>query len=355
MFKTKQLHLLLLLIIMSTLCYAQKPQQESSTCVSSAEKAYREGQIEEIKRTLPDCLNSKSISKETKARGYRLLTITYLYFNQYDSAKYFMTKLLKTETEYKVDENQDPSEFIELYNRFRTDPVLLVEGHFGVGSSIIRTIDNFSLDHTDNSLGTYESAVGLYAGVLLEVSLSDHISIITGLNYISNSYRYTKNQFGYSELDYNETIQWADVPLGFKLYLSKGTFKPYIQLGVKGQYRIKAETTVIRTDTLNAALGNQIVDERIIDVTPQRQQFNLLANGTIGFNWKGIIGSGYLTGKVGFSYGLVNVTNPKERYSNSELINNYLYISNDFAVNNLSYMLGYALPIYRPKLKKRIK
>lgn len=353
MFKIKQLLFLLLLIFISTISYAQKPQEENSTCVSNAEKAYREGQIEEIKRILPECLKSKSVSKETKARGYRLLTITYLYFNENDSAEYFMRKLLKTETEYKVDENQDPSEFVELYDRFRTDPILLIEGHFGVGASLVRTLNNYSLDNTANSLGIYESSIGFSAGVLFEVPLSNHISVVTGGNYLSNQYQYTKEQFDYSTLYYNEKLQWVDVPLTFKFYLSKGTFRPYIQLGVRGQYLIKAEASPSRRDSLNVVLGNQTVNPTNIDVTPQREQFNILADGCLGFNWKGVIGSGYLTGKIGYSYGLVNIANPSERYSNVALSNEYLYISNDFAIDHLSFMLGYAIPVYRPKLKKR--
>lgn len=349
----KQLYFIILLFI-GNVALAQKPEEENSTCVSDAEKAYRAGQIEVIKKILPECLKSKSISKETKARGYRLLTITYLYFNQNDSAEYFMKQLLKADKEYLVDKNQDPSEFVELHSRFRTDPVLLVEGHFGIRTSLPRILNNYSLDHTANSLGKYTPGTGFSAGALLEVSISDHFAIVTGGNFEINKYEYKKSQFGYSSLEYFEELRYIDIPLSVKLYFTKkSSFKPYLQLGLKGQYLLSADATPTRSDSL--LNQTQSVDERIINIDAQRQKLNLLAAAALGFNWKGIIGTGYLTGKIGFSYGLVNIANASERYSNTELVYNYNYVSNDFALDNLSFMLGYALPIYRPKLKKRIE
>jgi len=355
----RQFYLIILLLFVGNIAFAQRPQTENSTCLSNAERAYRDGQIEVIRETLQNCLELKKnkVSKEIKARGYRLLTITYLYFNENDSAEYFMKQLLKYEKEYKVDENQDPSEFVELYNRFRTDPVFLLEFQGGVNNAIVRTLNNYSLGDTETSLGEYTSGIGFSAGILFELPLSNKFSAISGINYTANQYHYERTQFelGYSKLELNESIQWMEIPLIFKFYFSKKSFKPFIQLGVKAQYLLSATANLSKTDFLSESSGNSTYEGRPLDISPQREKSTFLADAAIGFNWKDIIGRGYLTSKIGVTYGLVNIANTSQRYANRELINDYNYVSNDFSIDNMNFMLGYAIPIYRPKLQKQIK
>ncbi|UXX77723.1 PorT family protein [Reichenbachiella carrageenanivorans] len=345
--------LYVLLILCSHLTFAQKPQKENSNCVSEAEQSYRSGQIEDIRSKLPACLENSRVTAETRIRGYRLLAITYLYFNENQEAEKYMKLLLKMDPEYKVDENQDPPEFIQLYGTFRTKPILLFGLHVGLNSSFVHVQNNYSLDNTSTSLGKYSSGIGITGGISVEFAIWDHLSLITGLDYQTTQYEYQKEQFGYSTLDYLEKSTWVGLPVGAKFYITNSKFRLYTQATLSFQYLLSANATPSRSDNMGEILGNQTVVGPSIDILAQREKLNMLIDFGLGFNWKGIVGPGYFTGLISYSYGLINVANPTTRFDNTELIYDYNYVSNDFSLNSFSLKLGYAIPIYKPKVLKR--
>ncbi|GAA5026284.1 hypothetical protein GCM10011506_11660 [Marivirga lumbricoides] len=338
--------------------YAQKPKEEDNACVLNLERAnemYREGKIDLIIDQLLPCLNGTRLNKENKVRAYRLLVITQLYFNERDAAADYMVELLKLEPEYEINENLDPTEFIQLYNRFRTYPILLVGLHAGGNYSFPTVHRNFSLDNTSTSLGSYTPEMGYSVGISLEIPFFNKWSVLTNINYLYNKFEYDKKQYNYSEVIYLEEQSWMEIPVEIKYYINEGDFRLYAQAGASVQYLLDASASITRLDSLNEELGNQTVAGPSVNMKDHRMPFNLSAKGAIGFTWKGVIGNGYLLGSISYTYGLNDVNNPKERYSNSELLYDYNYVDNDFSMNNLSIKVGYALPIYKPKLMDRNK
>jgi Neuraminidase (sialidase) len=71
-----------------------------------------------------------------------------------------------------------------------------------------------------------------------------------------------------------------------------------------------------------------------------------------GIKVKDVIGRGYIFFNIRYSYGLNNIVNSKNRYSNPVLMYNYLYIDNNYKINSFQYSIGYSYPLYKPKLKK---
>ncbi len=335
----------------------QKPKEEDNACVLNLERAnelYREGKIDLISDQLTPCLTLNKLNKENRIRAYRLLIITELYFNEKSAAVKYMTELLKLDPEYEINENLDPTEFIQLFNQFRTQPIFLVGLTAGGNFSFPFIEHNYSLDNVSNSLGEYQPEIGYNVGFSLEVPLFKKWSVHTGFNFDLKRYSYEKRQFSYSELRYAESQSSINLPLHIRYYLTnKSDFSMYLQGGASIHYLIDANATLSRIDSINVELGNQTVAGPSVDMTPHRTAINLSVNGGLGFRWKGIIGTGYLLGEVSYSRGVWNQANPVERYNNSELIYDYNYVDNDFMLSSLNVMVGYALPIYRPKLIER--
>lgn len=349
--------LLALTIGLSTKTWGQKPKEEDNACVLNLERAnemYREGKIDLISEQLTPCLTLNKLNKENRIRAYRLLIITELYFNEKPAAVNYMIELLKLAPEYEINENLDPTEFIQLYNQFRTQPIVLVGLTAGGNYTFPFIKQNFSLDNVNNSLGEYQPEVGYKVSFSLEVPVFKKWSVQTGVGFQVNRFSYEKYQFSYSELSYAETQSGLNLPVNIRYYLTKkGDFSLYLQGGGTLHYLIDSRATLSRIDSINVELGNQTVAGPSVNMTPHRVNLNLAINGAIGFRWKGFIGSGYLLGEVSYSHGLWNQTNPSERYSNPELIYDYNYIDNDFTLSSINVMVGYALPIYRPKLIER--
>ncbi len=349
--------LLALALGLSTKSWGQKPKEEDNACVLNLERAnemYREGKIDLISDQLTPCLTLNRLNKENRVRAYRLLIITELYFNEKAKAVDYMTELLKLDPEYEINENLDPTEFIQLYNQFRTQPIVLIGLTAGGNFTYPFIKQNFSLDNVNNSLGEYQPEIGYKINFSLEVPLFKKWAVQTGVGFQVNRYSYEKSQFSYSNLSYDETQSGINLPVNIRYYLSNsGNFSLYMQAGAALHYLIDARATLSRIDSINVELGNQTVAGPSVDMTSHRTALNLTVNGAIGFRWKGFIGPGYLLGEVSYSHGLWNQANSAERYNNPELIYDYNYIDNDFTLSGINVMIGYALPIYRPKIIER--
>ena len=347
--------LLMGMLLVSQQLFAQKPKEEDNACVLNLEQSneyYRQGKIELITEQLLPCLKGNRLNKENTIRAYRLLTITQLYFNEPDSAAIFMGKLLKLEPEYELNNNLDPTEFIQLYNAFRTTPILILGLEAGGNYTFVQNLRNYSLDGTAPAAGTYTPELGYAVKLGIEIPVNKWIAIATGSAFQYNRYSLERRQFNYSQLSYEEELSWLSIPLEAKFYFSEGDFRPHFSIGAAFQYLLSANATLERLDSLNEELGNQTVSGPAIDRKNQRASFHIPLRASVGFMWKNVIGNGFLTARISYEYGLRNLVRPSSRYDNPTLLYDYTYVDNNFATQCLSVEIGYAIPIYKPKLKK---
>lgn len=345
------------LIGLSYKSYAQKPKEEDNRCVlilEDAEEYYRQGKIELIPSKLSDCLEGSRLSTEGKISAYRLLTLTYLYYNSRDTAEYYMKEMLRLDPEYEINENVDPSEFIQLYNTFKTTPVLLIGAKAGGNFAMVDVMDSYSLDPT-NSTGTYSSTLGYQVNVALDIPITNRFSIAASPGYKYQKYEYTKTQFGYSSLEYSEDMSWVELPVFVRYYITKNKLSFFVQAGASLDYLLGANATLVRLDSINQELGNQTVAGPSQDIKDSRNSLNYNAIGGVGFTWKNVIGKGYLTAEINYAMGIDNIVDPEKRYSNTESLYSYLYIDNDIKLNSLFFSIGYYIPIYNPRLIDRKK
>ncbi len=128
---------------------------------------------------------------------------------------------------------------------------------------------------------------------------------------------------------------------------------PYVNFGATFGYLVGAKALVTRKDNVEGT--SQDVpgpEQKIADL---RHKMMYHASIGAGFKLKNVISNGYILVDLRYNIGLRNVVNPANRYSNQELIYNYLYIDNNFTMNSLVFSVGYALPKYKPKIKKAAK
>ena len=321
-----------------------------SEVLIKAQDTYKEGRINEIADMLQPCLET-GLSKQEKIEAYRLLSLTYLYFNEREQAQNAMTNLLKNDPEYKLRQS-DPTEFVNLYNSFRTTPIFLIGAKLGINGLDIDVKKNFSLDNSAAKRGKYESGIGIQGGLLVQFPLAKKISLLTELLYSINSYTYTDHLFGYASLEFPEKQVYLGLPVLLNYNFGKSQkWIPYLNLGGSVSYLLSAKAAPIRVDETDGNNQREIKEGEIAIATlRQKINFNLIAGA--GLRVKDVLGRGYLFLDFRYSHGLNNIVNEKDRYSNEDLVYKYLYVDNNFKINSFQYSVGYSYPLYKPKLKK---
>ncbi|HSZ24447.1 MAG TPA: porin family protein [Cytophagaceae bacterium] len=342
-----------LIFLLGLVVFIEKKVQAQNSCPQTLKKAqdtYDEGRISEVPDILDGCLKSKDgFTKVEKISAYKLLTLTWLYFNERTKAEETMHNFLVLNPEYEINEALDPTEFINLYNSFRTTPVLIYGFKVGLNRQNIGVIRDFSLDNSAIKRGQYKSAIGEYVGFNFEIPLQKRISLLTELNIVGKSYRYTDEILGFANISFTEKQTLAEVPVLLHINLSEKKFQPYINIGGTFGYLIADKAQPVRKDNVDGT--QQDVSGPDINILKLRHKLIYSASIGAGFKVKNVISNGYLIVDLRYNIGLRNVVNPHNRTSNTDLVYNYLYVDNDFRMNSFVFSVGYALPKYKPKIK----
>lgn len=122
--------LLLFVVVLLAGSYARA----QSTCAQTlrlAQSIYDQGRLHELPQLLQKCLEENGFNDEEKVNAYKLLTLTYIYLEEPAKADEYMLALLRTDTEFKVNDAVDPAEFVALYKTFRTYPIYRIGGKLG--------------------------------------------------------------------------------------------------------------------------------------------------------------------------------------------------------------------------------
>jgi hypothetical protein len=136
--------------------------------------------------------------------------------------------------------------------------------------------------------------------------------------------------------------------MSLQYQFSKFKFKPYISLGVQGDYLIGAKFTGSRTRQ-----GYQFIEEKSYDLNSQREKFNISVIASAGARLK--LGGGFFIAEVRVLYGITKINSQGTAFTiDSNLPFQYGYADSIFKLNSLSLTAGYVYNIFNPKkLNKR--
>jgi opacity protein-like surface antigen len=145
-----------------------------------------------------------------------------------------------------------------------------------------------------------------------------------------------------------ESQTWLDLNVLLQYQLNpKSRFNPYVTLGPGISYLLGTSSS---GPTTRGTTGN-VVSGPAIDLANSYNK--TVYSVTAGAGAKIKVGSLYVTGELRYQYGLVNAVNPEKR-TNVEYTFDYAAQLNDFSVNNVSFMIGASIPVFKPqKLKKK--
>ncbi len=327
---------------------------DSITCtqkLNKAQKVYDAGKIAEVESYLLDCIE-EGFSKEEKMQALRLLILSSLFQDDHDKAETNLLLLLKEDPEYILNPAIDPAEFYELYESYRTLPVINIGLLGGANMTYIREIDTYSIGAEADSKPTYKSRLGYQGGIVADILLYRQFQVHTGGILSFKNFTYT-NKFLFDEattLISNENQMWLDAPLALKYNLGKKKLKLYGMAGGTFGLLLNANSNLSR----DIGSNNITVAEGNLPFKQIRSAYTYSALLGLGLRYK--VGYGYIFLDARYTMGLRNVANVKNRYytENGDNLFYYGYVSSDFAVNNLAFSVGYMKSFYKPKKIRKL-
>ena len=236
----------------------------------------------------------------------------------------------------------------------------------------VRGGTNFSHAKVENSYSVFSFTQGVTDGDNekkynafslpgLQFGFSVSYEFITGLSVnvlpAYSSYRFSySNSFRWYDLEnpdnqvstsYNiETrLQYIDLPLTFKYELSRGSFKPYIQVG--GYYSFltdaikKAETTGI--DQASGSDTEINISDLSVGINDRIKKANYGILGGVGFTYN--LGNARFGLEVNYQYGLQNLDNGEFKYEDSQLVSGIYDVPDDYSLDNLSLIMQVIIPL----------
>ncbi|MGC1243501.1 MAG: porin family protein [Chryseosolibacter sp.] len=336
--------LLLLALVLSGASYVAYGQSTCAQTLRLAQSIYEQGRLHELPQLLEGCLRD-GFNDEEKVNAYKLLTLTYIYLEEPVKADEMMLALLRTDTEFKVNDAVDAAEFVALYKTFRTDPIYRIGGKLGgiaSGPTIV------SADYVDDGSNTYSYNFGFSGKVSTEIPMGLRLKNFT-LNpeiafEILSFDGYNAGADPVKVTEGTETQAWISLPVSMQYTLyQKGISNVFASAGISADYLINSSVKIFSS----RGAENSTVSENTFDVMEQRKNFNTGLVLSAGFKRK--IGKGFLIVEARYKMGLQPLLTKGDTYENSALVWDYKYVDGIFKLNSLSLSAGYLLNRYNPK------
>lgn len=327
-------------------------QDKCAVALSEAEDKYEQGKLYEIPEMIQSCL-SDGFSQEQKVRAYRLLTLTYLFLDYYKEADSAYLKLLKLSPEYVTDDELDPMEIINHHEKFTTKPKYYITmGKLGVNFSQAIVLLDYSLSQADNNSDKYSSNVGFHAGFGAEMVIYQNLHLSGEFFFSRKTLHLTDTHWDFYTTNLDIAHTEVELPLSLKYYIPTGRINPFVLGGVSPSMLVESSIQNIEGAYIESAEEFPVQPRTEIGTGKFKNRFNysLFAGG--GINYK--IGLNYIVIEARYSMGMMNVTNTENRWREDFTAGRDLkfpsgHVDDDFKINNLSFLVGFVKPLYKPR------
>lgn len=332
-------------------------QEEKSDCVLKLELAqskYDQGRIQDVESQIKQCLVDNEFNNVEKAQALKLLTLAYLFLEEPEKAEVSMLDLLRTNHEFTINKAIDPSGFINLYNKFRHDPVFSAGVLLGgtMALPIISSL-NSHYDLTESPRQHYIPKFGFRGGFTFEYKLNEKIYLNPGLNFSYITFNKTRDYEKIVSKEPNGNFESQlsfniiELPLLVQYQFIEGNVRPYVATGVAPQFYTSAS---LPGDAINNTItGSPTVTSKTINLNSDIDRFCLSVMIAGGIKVK--LPGGFLNARVRYSHGLMQITKESSYpiSSNSNLSWDLNDSLDGFRIHDFSLSVGYTYHIFIPK------
>ncbi|MFC2124279.1 outer membrane beta-barrel protein [Bacteroidota bacterium] len=320
-------------------------QTNCSQVLVDAQNLFEDGKINEIPMFIESCMVT-GFTKDEKIEAYKLLSMVYTFLDEDENADQSVLNLLKLDKEYTINPELDPAEFIEVFNTFRTHPILRVGLKAGTNTNIFRVFETYEV-HNGADAGTYTTLNGMQFGLAVEVPIKDKFDIVPEAYYMTRSYNF-EGQYIFSGDDvirttrFTEQQVWLLAPVHFRYKYLEWQIIPYGDIGFTFGYLLSSELSSIETSP-----GD--IETPTLDWYESREKLNYFVSAGLGAKYKIPMGYLFVEARYGFQVNRMSVLNTEPTPQENILLWNNMTRNNAFSMDFISIQVGYMFNIYSPK------
>jgi hypothetical protein len=286
--------LLLMVLLIRPLCVSA----QTNDCSVKYEKAlllYNSGMADSAMNVIRPCLENgealNSMSKETRARIFRIAALSSIMNGNPAEAEKYARKMLINQPDYKSQQHEgDLDEFRLMLEKISPRPSLRAGITAGVNIPFVKLQGNYS--NYDLQTGKYnlKGNTGYQFGIIGEKMLTKNLSVEAGAGLARIIFNYTvsglDNQtFQNVKYEYDQTITWVEVPVLARYYFPIKFFKPYLEAGISGRLflnSMKKSADFGRYWFTKSSASDKILTTFLTDF----ENFGILAGGGICYDLK---------------------------------------------------------------------
>jgi hypothetical protein len=318
--------------------------QAQNTCTEQLQKAQRsfdDGLLDDIPMMLEKCMKG-GFTKEEKTNAYKLLIQTYLFNEEPQKADELMMLFLNEFPSYSIAVN-DPKEFINLYNTYRTDPIFKIEVRAGMVFTTPYITEYFGPSDITTNKPDYRIKTGLNFQADFINTLTGDFDYSAGISFTMLRQGYINKPYDYSTVEATLNYLYLGIPLSVRYNYKTGPFTLCANAGIEPVYLLSSTASITRTDDIigeEPISGTEIFTDahRMMDVRPFL---------SLGSNID--LGRDQLKVTIGYKFSIFNQLNPAEYYSDINHGRKYFYFEDDMLLHHGHFSLSYIRPIYQPK------
>jgi len=316
-------------------------QENCATKLKKAEKLFDEGKLEEMLATLDECMRF-GFSRSQKIRAYELIIQALLADENYNEAERKMVRLLKMEPTFTTEKKVLSGEFVDLYERLKTRPVVSI-GLYG-GPLFTRNVvsEEFGNHNILTSHGKYSSKTGYQVGLLSEFYLTNSLLADVEVCLLNTQYEYRLDDaLPATNSGYTEKQSRIDIPVSLKYQSPFGRFAPFVQFGAAPGFVLDSKVQAERTYRDNSLPPISSAD---IDVDYKREQFSLQLFAGVGVSARIKRNVVFVVARYGA--GLRPYVKESAHTNDPEFSSQYFILDDRFKLNTIQLLVGYTFSFY---------
>jgi hypothetical protein len=337
--KTTKLFFALLFIVTAFSRFANAQTDSCITYLKTANSNYEQRYFDDAIKLLQSALNNCNLDKSDKLQAHKLLALSYIGIDNLEAADHEAEAIVKIDPNYAPDKFKDDTKYSALFEKFKPVPVLRIGFMAGSNKSSISVDNYFSMAHNDDEASQFSSYQGKYGfqlGVTVEYRIWKDLWIELQGQYRSSNYAHDLNlaPTQNSTIHYTENLSYLDLPVLVKYYFPVKKWAPYINAGADFSFLANALSTSTRDDVKD-----------LVNRTDYRESFMVGYFAGLGVMYR--LKSLNLFADFRYIYFDKNINKDGTRYSDEVNVYKYMYIDDDFSMNNmqvnvgLTYNLGY--------------
>jgi Outer membrane protein beta-barrel domain len=326
-------------------------QEDCAIVLDNARAEFDAGRIENVPGILANCLDKNNFSDEQKPEVFKLLTITYLYLEDPDSAALNFLKLLEEQPEFRPSPS-DPIELEYLSKQYITTPIFSFYSKAGANASIINVLNYNKLDSDNNPNPSYNVAPGFILQGGTEVHLNKEIGFNVEIELSSRSTTRTGTFLTNAEQEDLEQRRFnlhGSLPVYIRYTKSGDKYYPFVYVGYSPSYTLVSNVRGTRDPRREAkAVGN--ANDNLNSTTRFSQSL------IFGIGLKRRFNLNYVTVDLRYRLGLTNMNNQVNQYDftnqdNKSKVFGFAMLDDDLRWNGLELTIGYVWPQYDARKK----